>query len=185
MAEVVVLPGEVPRVEVVLEPMELGLLASLATQIAEFVAPEADVDPLVALVGLDPQAQAPSDPALLRLLPDAYADDPEASARFRRFTERDLREAKRAAAQAVLAALADIPTGESGTVVFEGDAVRSWLGLLNDARLTIAARLGVSEDNHPELAALPDEDPRAGMYAVYDWLTFVQDATVSGLLDRS
>ena len=31
--------------------------------------------------------EAPDDPALARLLPDAYADDPEASGEFRRYTE--------------------------------------------------------------------------------------------------
>lgn len=182
MAYVVVLDADPTRVEVSLEPMELGLLASIATQIAEFVAPDADVDPLVALVGLDPQAQAPQDPALLRLLPDAFVDDPVESARFRRFTERDLRESKRAAALTVLEAMSGVEQGSSGTIAFEGEEIKAWLGLLNDARLTIGARLGVTEDSHEELAALPDEDPRAGMYAVYDWLTYVQDATVTGLL---
>ena len=41
-----------------------------------------------------PAAPTPDDPALARLLPDAYADDEEAAAEFRRFTERDLRDAK-------------------------------------------------------------------------------------------
>ena len=43
---------------------------------------------------IDPDAERPDDPALARLLPDAYADDDEASAEFRRFTERTLRETK-------------------------------------------------------------------------------------------
>ena len=183
MARVVVDTQPQRRVEVSLEPVEVGLLASIAAQIAAFVAPDEDVDPLVALVGLDPQAVAPEDPALKRLLPDAYAGDAEASDRFRRFTERDLRERKRAAAAMVSDALAPLGTQAGGTIELSGPEVDQWLGFLNDARLTIGARLDVTEENHEALAALPDDDPRAGMYAVYDWLTYVQDATVTGLID--
>jgi len=168
-----------------LEPVEVGLLASLAAQVADFVAPDADVDPLVALVGLDPTAQTPVDPAMRRLFPDAYGDDPDASARFRRFTERDLRERKRAAALVVLDAVTQVDPDEGGSVAFDGEALDSWLAFLTDARLTLGTRVGVSDDNHDELTALPQEDPRSGMYAVYHWLTYLQDATVSGLLGDS
>lgn len=185
MARVSVVARDVRRVEVGLEPMEVGLLASLAAQVADFVAPAADVDPLVALVGIDPTAAPPEDPALRRLLPDAYADDDEASARFRQFTERDLRERKRAAALAVLQEVTHVDADTGGTVAFDGAEVDSWLGFLNDARLTLGARLGVTEDNHEELAGLAEEDPRSGMYAVYDWLTYLQDATVRGLLGEA
>src|SRR5690606_21563571 len=37
---------------------------------------------------------APQDPALLRLLPDAYRDAPDGAAEFRRLTEADLRASK-------------------------------------------------------------------------------------------
>ena len=45
-------------------------------------------------IGIDPFAVTPDDPALHRLFPDAYADDEDASAEFRRFTERSLRDGK-------------------------------------------------------------------------------------------
>ncbi len=182
MARVAVTVGASRQVQIALEPVEVGLLASLAAQVADFVAPDADVDPLVALVGIDPAASVPADPALRRLLPDAYADDAEASARFRQFTERDLRERKRAAALFVLGAVTDVDPDLGGSIVFEAGQTDAWLGFLTDARLTLGARLGVTEDNYDELAAIPDEDPRSGMFAVYDWLTYLQDATVTGLL---
>lgn len=174
--------GGTPRLDLDLEPVEVGLLASLAAQVADFVAPDPDVDPLVALVGIDPEAVAPADPAMRRLFPDAYSDDAEAATRFRRFTERDLRERKRAAAQLVLDAVTGVDPDVGGSVRFEGAEVDSWLGFLTDARLTLGTRVGVTEDNHDDLSVLPPEDPRAGMYAVYHWLTYLQDATVSGLL---
>ena len=50
--------------------------------------------------------------------------------------------------------------------------------LLNDARIAIGTRIQISEDNHEELAGLPDDDPRSGLFHVYDWLTFLQESLV-------
>jgi hypothetical protein len=38
-----------------------------------------ETDPLAALVGIGTAVDAPSDPAVARLLPDAYREDPDAS----------------------------------------------------------------------------------------------------------
>jgi hypothetical protein len=177
MAHVLGLEG---GVRLVLEEVEVALLLSLAGQLADLVAPEPslDEDPLARLVGIDPEARTPEDPALHRLLPDAYADDPEAAAEFRRFTERSLREAKAEHARVVGRAL------QAGGTEFDvtGDAVAAWLGFLNDTRLTLGTRLEITEDNHDELEMLPDEDPRAGLFQVYDWLTFLQESIVQRLL---
>jgi hypothetical protein len=181
MAQVDAAPDGERGVVLELEEVEVALLQSLALQMIDFVGPRsADTDdPLVAMVGIDPLARTPDDPALLRLLPDAYTDDPDASAEFRRFTERDLRETKAAHARAVLAAL----EGEDVAMVRIGSPdVAAWLGFLNDARLTLGARLDITEENHDELAELPDDDPRSGLFQVYDWLTFVQDSIVQRLL---
>ncbi len=45
---------------------------------------------------------APADPVLARLLPDAYQEDPEAASEFRKYTESSLREAKKYFAQTLL-----------------------------------------------------------------------------------
>ena len=148
---------------------------------AEFVAPEpADpkADPLAAFVGIDDVGEVPQDPALARLLPDAYRDDEEAAGEFRRFTERGLRESKLANALTVGRALSGTP----GELSIPDDEVGAWLGFLNDTRLTLGSRLEISEDNHEELVSLPDDDPRAGLYMVYDWLTYLQDALVHLLM---
>ena len=163
------------------DTVERGLLISLAQQMVDFVAPEPmapDADPLEVLVGIDADAQQPDDPALARLFPDAYRDDPEAAHEFRRFTERGLREAKAANATAVLRAL----EGEDEEIVVDDDAVSAWLGFLNDTRLALGTRLEITEDSHEALAALPDDDPRSGAFHVYDWLTYLQDSLVHLLL---
>jgi hypothetical protein len=162
-----------------LDPAESAVLASLAEQLVGFVAsppPGPDEDPLVAIVGIDAAARRPEDPALARLLPDAHLEDEAAADEFRRFTERDLRELKAGHARTVLAAL------ENGADPVARDDVPAWLGFLNDTRLTLGVRLGITDDSHEELASLPDDDPRAAVVPVYDWLTWLQDALVTLLL---
>lgn len=169
--------------ELELEELEVALLQSLARQLVDFVSPDVEEtdDPLIAMVGIDPHATIPDDPALLRLLPDAYSDDEDAAAEFRRFTERDLREGKVRNAQAVLDVLQTAPR----RVSIGPEEMGAWLGFLNDTRLTLGTRLGITEDNHAELDALPDDDPRASLVQVYDWLTFVQDALVQVVLGEA
>lgn len=168
------------RVILRVDEVEKGLLVSLADQVCEFVSPEPNehADPLAAIVGIDINAQTPADPAMLRLFPDAYSEDPEASLDFRRFTQRSLQETKLAHARTVLEALAR--SGEKVTIGV-GD-IPSWLGFLNDARLAIGTRIEISEENHEQLANLPDDDPRHGMFHVYDWLTYLQESLVQLLL---
>ena len=165
------------------DELERGLLASLIDQLIDFVEPEEprpDADPLAALVGIDDTAEKPDDPALARLFPDAYPDDAEASADFRRFTERSLREAKVANARAVRAELVDV-TG-TATITVSDATSGAWLGVLNDLRLALGTRIGITEDYSDELADLPDEDPRAGVLHIYDWLTFLQETLVRSLM---
>lgn len=168
------------RVVLRVDIVEKGLLATLLEQLAEFVTPDVreDEDPLVQLVGLDPEAERPEDPALARLFPDAYLDDVEAAAEFRRFTERDLRDTKLAHATTALETLRR--SGEK--VTLSADEASAWLGALNDVRLALGTRLGITEEAMAEFAELPDDDPRAATYHVYDWLTYLQETLVRALL---
>lgn len=180
MAQVSLLPDGERGLHLSLEEVEVALLRSLASQLQDLVGPrdDPDADPLFALVGIDPVAETPDDPALRRLLPDAFIDDDEAAGQFRRFTERDLRESKARNAARVDAQLA----AQDQEVTIAGDAIPAWLGFLNDTRLTIGTRLEISEENHDALADLPDTDPRSGLFHVYDWLTFLQESIVQRLL---
>ena len=131
-------------------------------------------DPLALLVGIDPAATTPTDPAMLRLFPDAYGDDePEATAEFRRFTERSLREGKVANAERVVSSL----EGSGDRLVLTPDDVQSWLGTLNDVRLTIGTRLGITEDieERPTFGA---NEAELMAYDLYDWLSFLQETLV-------
>lgn len=169
------------RIVLRLEPVERMLMISLCEQVIEMVTPQdsdPDADPLAVAVGIDAEAVTPEDPVLLRLFPDAYADDPGAAADFRRFTERDLRQAKLDHAQAVRDGLER--SGEK--LVLPMSLAPSWLGFMNDVRLALGERIGIDDDFHDEVADLPEDDPRLAMVGVYDWLTFLQDSLVQIML---
>ncbi|MET9322894.1 DUF2017 domain-containing protein [Streptomyces sp. NPDC003038] len=186
---------------IVLDEIEISILRSLAVQLLELIgpgAPEAaeDADPLAALFAEGP-SEPPSDPALARLFPDAYGApdgagdtgvDPDElkarSAEFRRFTENDLRTRKREDALAVVRSLDGLDPADGGAAVLEltGEQPLRWLGALNDLRLTIAARLDITEDDESAvLFRLPDDDPRKPMVMAYLWLGGLQESLIETL----
>ena len=160
-----------------LEPVEVDVLTAVVGDLLVLLGEEesSSADPLAAIVGLaDGPVERPDDPALARLLPDAYPDDDAAATEFRRFTEGDLRAGKRADASAVLASLAPLEGG--GRLVLDRDAVDAWLGCLNDVRLVLGTRLEVTEET--ELVPAGD-DPRAHALQVYGWLGGLQESLLS------
>ena len=163
------------RVVLRVDQVERGLLMSVARQVMDLVQPaeaSPDQDPLAAQLGwVDGDVGISDDPAVARLLPDAY-HDPDDAREFRRFTENDLRQSKMQHAMTVVEEIER--SGEKVAVT----STDSWLGLLNDARIAIGTRIQISEDNHEELAGLPDDDSRSGLFHVYDWLTFLQESLV-------
>jgi hypothetical protein len=140
--------------------------------------PAADMSAdLADALGLTEDASLPDDPALARLLPDAYPDDPGASGEFRRYTEKDLRAAKIAAAQTVLDTL---PEG-GGRIRLSQPQAEIWLRAINDIRLALGVRLGITEDMYEEMGRIKPDDPRYTVLAVYDWLSGTQESLVHAL----
>ena len=179
---------------VALDEVEIAILRSLAVQLLELIGPGDQAadgdDPLAALFAEGP-SEPPSDPALARLFPEAYGDEDTelraASAEFRRFTENDLRTRKRDDALVVVRTLdALTPAGDGAAVLtLTADESRSWLGSLNDLRLTIGTRLEVSDDDGGEdgsLYRLPDSDPRKPMVMAYLWLGALQETLIETLM---
>jgi hypothetical protein len=115
--------------------------------------------------------ERPDDPALARLLPDGYRDDPGAAGEFRRLTEASLRRDKVAAAERLLASL---PGDGPGEVRLDAETTERWLSTLNDVRLALGTRLEVTE----EMAEPDPEDPDAPAYVVYLWLTELQGVLI-------
>jgi len=176
-----------------LSAYEVHLLSSLVSQVVEMVTggeteeftPAPDADPFEAWgrdLQPDPDApETPDDPVLRRLFPDAYPYDAAASSDFRRFTDHDLKAKKVADAQTVLAALA-ATDGGAHPVAIPPVEVDAWLRTLTSVRLAVGTRLGITDaEAAAELAELVDEDPRAFMVSVYDWLGFAQETLVTAL----
>lgn len=116
----------------------------------------------------------PDDPALRRLYPPAYVEDPEQEAEYRRLMGDDLRDRR-------LSALALLEETVGATHLTEEQA-NGWLVALNELRLVLGTRLGVSEDDaeaHEE--ALDPEDPRTAALAVYHYLSWLQSEMVDAL----
>ena len=172
---------------------ESTLLAELLVQLIDLlegdddvVEPAADADPLVALTGIsDEPAEKPTDPVVARLLPDAYRDDPERAAEFRRFTESDLVAGKQAHIRTLLASLDEVGLTHGGSRIrLDQAATQAWLYALNDLRLALGTRLDVTEDTYAELdyvRAAGGEDPRAVSLSIYIWLGYLQESLVDAI----
>jgi len=140
---------------------------------------DAEEDLFAAISELDEDGPvvAPDDPVLARLLPDAYPDDPESAGDFRRFTQDRLVARKYAACGAVLDALPENADGPV-LVVLDDEGVQQWLGALNDVRLALASRLGVTQDDDGYWESLDEDDPRGTVHEIYQWLGWVQETLV-------
>jgi hypothetical protein len=153
------------RVAVRLEAEEVELLRQLAGELTDlFENPEAD------------------DPARDRLFPHAYLDPTEedAESEWQRLVHPDL-VAQRLAALRLL--VATLPAAEGGGAVeanLDAEQEAAWLGVLNDARLALGTRLGVTEDH--DLDDVAPSDPRFVAWNVYAWLTSLQGELVQVLL---
>jgi hypothetical protein len=173
-------------VEAKLEPVEAVILAQCAQELLSLLGETEDVpdDPIEAMVGLPSgDVRPPEDPALARLLPDAYGDDPAAASDFRRYTEADLRAGKRSSASAVLVGLQPL-LADGGKLTLSRDDADAWLWWLNDIRLVLGTRLDVTEDTFDE-GDLADDDPRAQIRAIYGWLGWLQESLISCLEPRA
>ncbi|WP_165986521.1 DUF2017 domain-containing protein [Streptomyces sp. YIM 98790] len=191
--------GESGGAAIALDPMEVSILRSLAMQLLELIGPGEEPengsgDPLDALFAEGP-SEAPDDPALARLFPDAYrgpgeaeqdADGKERSAEFRRFTEGELRSRKRADSLALVRTLdaAAADADDAGVVLtLNPEESRQWLGALNDLRLAIAVRLDIDDEGRAdELFELPDEHPAKPLVMAYLWLGALQESLLETLL---
>lgn len=166
------------------EQSQAGVLRNLVSQIAELISEDstaaetaAGSHGLEAQLGLSNHAEAPDDPVLARLLPDGYANDPEAAAEFRRYTEESLRAAKVTSAQTVLASL---PAG-GGEVQLSEEECQHWLRALNDVRLALSVRLGITDEEDDLSELLTGDDPRAAFVLAYHWLGGLQESLLEAL----
>jgi Domain of unknown function (DUF2017) len=135
------------------------------------------------LAGLGgPTPRPPDDPVLARLFPDGYRDDPEAAAELRRLIEGDLRTQKLENVECLLATL---PL-DGGEIRLDAEEAEAWLLALNDARLVVGTRLGVTDEtdllDEIDDAVLRDPTgPRVFALSIYQLLGYLQETLVDAL----
>jgi hypothetical protein len=193
-------PGPKQSVVIDLHHVESSLLTDLFGQLIELLnqedpagrrdqnGPTSD-DPLATELGLtglglgelgdQPPSEPPADAALARLLPDAYADDKEAAADFRRYTEADLRSGKRGRARTAIESLRRVADG--GRLTLDHAEALAWLGALNDLRLVLGVRLDITDEEEQPGAGLDEEDPLALLVPVYTHLGYLQESLVDAI----
>lgn len=162
-------------VTVELDSDEVAVLRSMANLVLELVEPPPAKDEFGELVGIGGNDQKSDDPVLARLFPDAYSDDNEAASDFRRYTEDELRQGKRANAETILGALPEA----NGRITLGPQDAHAWMKALNDVRLALGTRLGVTEENYDTL--VQGDDSRSAALHLYDWLGGLQESLVQAL----
>ena len=110
------------------------------------------------------------DPDLQRLFPPAH-EDAERAAEYRSLVHDQLVDG-RARALATFERTLDA----DGLTADEADA---WLRVLNDLRLVLGTRLDVTEETM--LSEIDESDPNAQQYAVYGYLSWLQEQLVAAL----
>jgi len=155
------------RLRVSLSEPERDLLRSLPEELRDLYEPDAQ-----------------GDPVRDRLFPRAYLDPTaeDAEREWRELVHPELLRERLAALELVARSLDGAAEGRRGSIVAElaADDVAAWLGVLNDARLALGTRLGVTEET--ELSEPDPSDPDAAGYAAYTWLTHLQGELVETLL---
>jgi hypothetical protein len=146
-----------------LADQELGLMRSLPEQLREV------------LDGAD------DDPARTRLFPRAYLDPTAETeeAEWQALVHPELLRERLEALGLVTGTLGRASAaGDWWEIALTPDEVQVWLTVLNDTRLVLGTRLGVTEEER----VLDPADPDAGAYALYQWLTWLQGDLVEKLL---
>jgi Domain of unknown function (DUF2017) len=117
-------------------------------------------------------AESPSsDPAVARLFPSAYPDDPLGSLEFEQATGDALLDGRLQAASTVES------TTEADTLTEE--QLLQWLAVVNDLRLVLGIRLEVTEETTED--AFAGDEARSGAYDLYVFLTWLESEIVEVL----
>jgi hypothetical protein len=146
-----------------LQAEELALLRALPQQLREVF--DSDDD----------------DPARARLFPRAYLDPTAETeeAEWQALVGPELLRERLDAVELITTTLDRAEqAGDWWQIALDPDEVQAWLGVLNDTRLVLGTRLGVTEEERE----VDPADPDAGAHALYQWLTWVQGDLVDALL---
>jgi len=116
---------------------------------------------------------APDDPAVARLFPAAYPDDPLRNLEFNELASDDLVAGR-------LERL-DVLDRTIGARHVSEDELSAWMLTLNDVRLVLGTRLDVTEESRP--GDFEGDEDSKNAFAVYSYLSALVDAIVEALGD--
>lgn len=118
------------------------------------------------------EAEDPSsDPAVARLFPPAYPDDPLRNLEF----ETNLGAAPRSGK---LEALDTVERTVEASTLTE-DELLAWIGVVNDLRLVLGTRIEITEEATED--DFPSDDPRHETYRVYQFLGYLLQEMLEGM----
>ena len=187
------------KLRVRLSGEEMALLRSLPDQLRSLLAdagnldamterfddllPDVD-DPSTVLDAWDPRRDAPAapvDPVLERLFPRAYLEpeDVERDAEYHRLMRNDLLESKLANLDVITKTLdRGTVSLRRWTVDLTEEEAGAWLGALNDLRLALGVRLGITEDFDGDV---DPSDPQAPALHVLSYLGWLEENLLEAL----
>jgi hypothetical protein len=111
------------------------------------------------------------DPAVGRLFPPAYEDDPVRQTDYENLVRGDLTAQRLRSLEIMEETLRSDRLDE--------EQVGAWLGALNDLRLVLGTKLDVDEDMDPD--DISDTDEQAPAYALYYYLGWLEEQIVAEL----
>jgi hypothetical protein len=118
------------------------------------------------------EAEDPSsDPAVSRLFPPAYPDDPLQNLEF----ETNLGAGPRSGKLQAL----DVVERTANAPTLTEDELLAWIGVVNDLRLVLGTRIEITEEATDE--DFPSDDPRHETYRVYQFLGFLLQELLEGI----
>ena len=154
------------RLQATLDPAEVDLLSALPDELRTLY-----------------ESDDPGDPVHDRLFPRAYLDptQEEAEDEWQQMVHPELLRERLEALDLIVASLRrGAEHRDKLRVELSEDETQAWLGVLNDTRLALGTRLGVTEET--DYSRLDPADPSTASYAMYMWLTELQGDLVETLL---
>lgn len=111
------------------------------------------------------------DPGLRRLFPPAYMDDAARNEEYDRLVRDDLLAGRLASVETLERTVDAARLGR--------EELEAWLAAINDLRLVLGSRLGVTEETTG--AEFERDDPRAATFALYVFLSVLEEDVVGAL----
>lgn len=181
------LMAEPGKLSLTLNAQETSILSNLVSQLLALLQSHSSValdpDPLLASHEIGGTDCLPDDPALARLLPNAYLD-PELASEFRQVTEQGLINRKIEDAFLVATMLTSsatgymvTPTSRPASVIITADSLDPWVRTLTALRLSIAARIGIEKD--ADHGRLRNDPAHENTLMIYEWIAALTQLILS------